>query len=193
MGQHDTVSRMCIDGKLHIPGQVLPIIDDCLPIRSLQQPSCKAFRLHDRHTVGTDQILHPELRCPDPMIRPNLLQPGIHHLALLHIILADRPVLGSLPALIGDAHRPALHLQLEVQRHILPIQIPVSVHAGTAPVPSVPQNHLHLVLPLCQQLRHIISLIEQPFVISGSPRCQHKLPHPLPVQKRLIQPMAGDV
>ena len=193
MGQHNTVPRMCIDGKFHIPGQILPIIDDCLPIRSLQQPSCKAFRLHNRHTVGTDQILHPELRQPYPMILPNLLQPGIHHLALLHIILADRPVLGSLPAFIGDAYRPALHLQLKIQRHILPIQIPVPIHAGTAAIPPIPQDDLYRILPLLQQLRHIISLISQPSVIGGSPRSQHKLSHPLPVQKRLIQPMTGDV
>ena len=179
--------------KLHISGQILPIIDHDASVRRLQKLSLKTLVFCHWHTVGAAQICCPKVLCLYQMPISDFLQPGIHCLALLHVIFPHRTCLRGLPAFIGNADRLSVYLQLKIQSHVLPVKISFSVHSGTAAVPAVAQDYLYPVFSLSYQLRHIIGLICQPPVIGVTPGSQNKISHSLSVDPCLIQPMTGNI
>ena len=67
--------------------------------------------------------------------------PCIVDLALLHIVLADRPALRCLHRVIGNADRFAVHLQLKQHAQGITEQITVAIHTARAAVPSITESN----------------------------------------------------
>jgi hypothetical protein len=92
----------------------------------------------------------------------------------------------------GDDGLP-VGLELEVQRHIRAVEVPVAVHAGAAAVPAVAQGHDQLVFAFSQQPGNIVGLYGEALVIVPGAGREDKIAHAPPVQTGFIQAVAGDI
>ena len=124
---------------LHVASHVLPKVQHGLAARGAQQPARKGFLLPDGHGVhaGDGQGVRLGLYAMPTGKFP--FQPGIVHLALLQIVLADGTLLGGLHTAVRNTDRLAVHFQLEQDSHFFPEQVTVSIHAGGTAVPAVAQ------------------------------------------------------
>ena len=69
------------------------------------------------------------------------LKSCIVYLALLHIVLTNRPALRCLHRVIGNADRFAVHLQLKQHAQGITEQVAVTVHAARAAVPAITESN----------------------------------------------------
>ena len=69
------------------------------------------------------------------------LKPCVIDLALLHIVLTNRPALRCLHRVIGNADRFAVHLQLKQHAQGITEQITVAIHTARAAVPAITESN----------------------------------------------------
>ena len=178
---------------LHIACHVLAKVQHGLTVGGAQQPARKGFLLPDGHGVhaGDGQGVRLGL---DAMPAGKLpFQPGIVHLALLQIILANRAALGGLHVVIRNADRLAVHFQLEQDSHFFPEQVTVSIHAGGAAVPAVAQCDKQLIFTVTDKRSHIVGLCPKVLVCGKAAGGKHHVADTLAVQPCRIQPLGGNV
>ena len=114
MSQDNSVPGMGVYLEFHISGQILPIVNDRLPIGRLKDFSLKALHLRNWYTVGAAKGLHTEILYLYHVIIGNLLHPRINHLALLHVVFPNRARLRSFPAFIRNADYFPIYFQLKI-------------------------------------------------------------------------------
>ena len=178
---------------LHIASHVLAKVQHGLAVGGAQQPARKGFLLPDGHGVhaGDGQGVRLGLYAMPTGKFP--FQPGIVHLALLQIILANRAALGGLHVVIRNADRLAVHFQLEQDSQFAAEQVTVTIHAGGAAVPAVAQCNEQLVFPLTDKCCHIVGLCPKVLVCGKAAGGKHLVADTLAVQPCRIQPLGGNV
>ena len=87
---------------------------------------------------------------------------------------------------------PPILTQLSSQQISVPVDVRPPLQTEAPFIPAVPQGDLQLVV-LPEQSRHIIGLIADIAGVLGETWGEQVLPHPVPVEVRLIEPQAGDV
>ena len=178
---------------LHIASHVLPKVQHSLAIGGAQQPARKGFLLPDGHGVhtGDGQGVRLGLYVMPAGKRP--FQPGIVHLALLHIILPDGTLLGGFHAAVRNADRLAVHFQLKQNSQFAAEQVTVTIHAGGAAIPAVAQCDEQLVFPLTDKRSHIVGLCPKVPIRGKAAGGKHHVTDTLAVQPCRIQTLGGNV
>ena len=133
----------CAGGQrhLHITGDILPKVQHRLAVGRLQQLAGECFVFQNRHGVhtGDGQIITVSAHTmPAGQLA---LKPCVIDLALLHIVLTNRPALRCLHRVIGNADRFAVHLQLKQHTQRITEQITVAIHAARAAVPAITESN----------------------------------------------------
>ncbi len=147
MAKTDGLPCMGIQRKFHIPRQILTEVQHGTAVLRPKQRARKTLLLTDGRAHGLRQQPAVQLSHAHPVPARDLSSP-VTGLPLLHIILPDRAVGRSLPALVGSTDDFTLLLQLTEKSQPFPVEKPVSVHAAAAAIPAVPQHHQQLVFPL---------------------------------------------
>ena len=178
---------------LHIASHVLPKVQHGLAARGAQQPARKGFLLPDGHGVhaGDGQGVRLGLDAMPAGKFP--FQPGIVHLALLQIVLADGAPLGSLHAAVRNADRLAVHFQLEQDSHFFPEQVTVTIHAGGTAVPAIAQCDEQFVFTVTDKLCDIVGLCPKVLICGKTAGGKHHITDTLAVQPCRIQTLGGNV
>ena len=112
-GQLDLLPGTGGQRHFHIAGKVLPKVQHGLTVGRLQQLAGEGFVFQDRHGIHTGDGQVVAVGAHTVPASQLALEPCIVDLALLHIVLADRPALRCLHRSIGNADRFAVHLQLK--------------------------------------------------------------------------------
>ena len=86
------------------------------------------------------------------------LKSCIVDLALLHIVLTNRPALRCLHRAVRNANGLAVYLQLKQHTQRITEQVAVTVNAACAAVPAVTKGNQQLVFTVTQILRYIVCL-----------------------------------
>ena len=178
---------------LHIASHVLPKVQHGLAVRGAQQLARKGFLLPDGHGVhaGDGQGVRLGL---DAMPTGKLpFQPGIVHLALLQIVLADGAPLGGLHAAVRNTDCLAVHFQPEEDSQFAAEQVTVTIHAGGAAVPAIAQCDEQFIFTVADKRGHIVGLCPKVLIRGKAAGGKHHITDPLAVQPCCIQPLGGNV
>ena len=157
-GQLDLLPGAGGQRHLHIAGDILPKIQHGLAVGRLQQLAGEGFVFQNRHGIhaGDGQVVAVGAHAvPAGQFA---LKSCIVDLALLHIVLTNRPALRCLHRAIGNANGLAVHLQLKQHTQRITEQVAVTVHAARAAVPAVTKGNQQLVFTVTQILRYIVCL-----------------------------------
>ena len=140
-GQLDLLSGVGGQCHLHITGDILPKVQHGLPVGRLQQLAGEGFVFQNRHGIhtGDEQII--AVGAHTVPARQFAFEPRIVDLALLHIVLTNRPALRCLHRVIGNADRFAVHLQLKQHAQGITEQITVAIHTARAAVPAITESN----------------------------------------------------
>ena len=178
---------------LHVASHVLPKVQHGLAARGAQQPARKGFLLPDGHGVhaGDGQGVRLGLYAMPTGKFP--FQPGIVHLALLQIVLADGTLLGGLHTAVRNTDRLAVHFQLEQDSQFAAEQVTVTIHTGGAAVPAVAQCDKQFIFTVTDKRGHIVGLCPKVLIRSKAAGGKHHVADPLAVQPCRIQPLGGNV
>ena len=139
-GQLDLLSSVGDQRYLHIPGKVLPKVQHGFAVGRLQQLAGECFVFQNRHGIhtGNGQII--TVGAHTVPAGQFALKSCIVDLALLHIVLTNRPALRCLHRVIGNADRFAVHLQLKQHAQGITEQITVAIHTARAAVPAITES-----------------------------------------------------
>ena len=137
----------CAGGQrhLHITGDILPKVQHGLAVGRLQQLAGEGFMFQNRHSIhaGDGQVVAVGAHAvPAGQLA---FEPCVIDLALLHIVLADRPALRCLHRAVRNADGLAVHLQLKQHAQRIAEQVAVTVNAACAAVPAVAKGNQQLV------------------------------------------------
>ena len=178
---------------LHVASHVLPKVQHGLAARGAQQPARKGFLLPDGHGVhaGDGQGVRLGLYAMPTGKFP--FQPGIVHLALLQIVLADGTLLGGLHTAVRNTDRLAVHFQLEQDSQFAAEQVTVTIHTGGAAVPAVAQCDKQFIFTVTDKRGHIVGLCPKVLIRSKAAGGKHHVADPLAVQPCRIQPPGSNV
>ena len=139
--QLDLLSGVGDQRYLHITGDILPKVQHRLAVGRLQQLAGECFVFQNRHGIhtGNGQIITVGTHTvPAGQFALKLC---IVDLALLHIVLTNRPALRCLHRVIGNADRFAVHLQLKQHAQGITEQITVAIHTARAAVPAITESN----------------------------------------------------
>ena len=184
-----------VGSQLHfyIACHILPEIQNRFSIGCAEQSARKGFLLPDGHSVHAGDWQGVRLGLYAMPAGKLPFQPGIVHLALLQIVLADGTTLGGCHAAVRNADRLAVHFQLEQDSHFFPEQVTVSIHAGSAAVPAIAQRDQQLVFSLTDKRCHIVGLCPKVLVCGKAAGSKHHIADPLAVQPCRIQALGGNI
>ena len=166
----------------HITCHILPEIQNRFSIGCAEQPARKGFLLPDRHGVHTGDGQGVRLGLDAMPVGKLPFQPGIVHLALLQIVLADGAALGCFHGIIRNADRLAIHFQLEQDSQFLAEQVAVTIHAGGDAVPAIAQRDEQFILAGMNKHCHIVGLYPKVLVCGKAAGSKHHIADPLAVQ-----------
>ena len=121
------------------------------------------------------------------------LKSCIVDLALLHIVLTDRPVLRCLHRAVRNTDGFAVHLQLKQHAQRITEQVAVTVNAACAAVPAITESNQKLILALVQQRGHIVGLRAKMLVPGKAAGSQNHITNAHAVQPCHIQSLGRDV
>ena len=182
-------------GQLHlyIACHVLAKVQHGLAVGGAQQPARKGLLLPDGHGVhaGDGQGVRLGLDAMPTGKFP--FQPGIVHLALLQIVLADGTLLGGLHTAVRNTDRLAVHFQLEQDSQFAAEQVTVTIHTGGAAVPAVAQCDKQFIFTVTDKRGHIVGLCPKVLIRSKAAGGKHHVADPLAVQPCRIQPPGSNV
>ena len=184
-----------VGGQLHfyIACHILPEIQNRFSIGCVEQSARKGFLFPDGHGVHANEgerVGHSPHAVPAGQFS---FQPGIVHLALLQIVLADRAALGGLHVAVRNTDRLAVHFQLEQDSQFLAEQVAVTIHARGAAIPAIAQCDQQFVFPLTDKRSHIVGLCPKVLVCSKAAGSKHPVADPLAVQPCRIQTLGGNI
>ena len=149
--------------------------------------------LTDRYEGLATEMVKAEVPHGNSMPAGNLLHACIVCLTLLEIIFAYRSALSGLPAFIAAKSSLAVELDLAEQGEILAIEIPQPVNTYAAAVPAVTEGDNQLILAFTEQIRNIVGLYTQSFMVVARAGCQHEATDARAVENRLIQTVTSDI
>ena len=140
-GQLDLLPGAGGQRHLHITGDILPKVQHRLAVGRLQQLAGECFVFQNRHGIhaGDGQII--TVSAHTVPAGQFALKPCIVDLALLHIVLADRPALRCLHRAVRNTDGFAVHLQLKQHAQGITEQITVAVHTACAAVPAIAESN----------------------------------------------------
>ena len=185
----------CAGGQrhLHITGDILPKVQHGLAVGRLQQLAGEGFVFQNRHGIHTGNRQVIAVGAHTVPAGQFTFDPCIVDLALLHIVLANRPALRCLHRAIGNADRFAVHLQLKQHAQRITEQVAVTVHAARAAVPAITESNQKLILALVQQRGHIVGLRTKMFVPGKAAGSQHHITNAHAVQPCRVQSLGRDI
>ena len=192
-GQLDLLPGAGGQRHFHIAGKVLPKVQHGLTVGRLQQLAGEGFVFQDRHGIHTGDGQVVAVGAHTVPAGQLALEPCIVDLALLHIVLADRPALRCLHRVIRNADGLAVHLQLKQHAQRVPKQITVTVHAARAAVPAVTKGNQQLIFAVAQIFRYIVGLRRKVLVAGKAAGGQNHIPNALSVQPCRVQSLGRDI
>ena len=157
-GQLDLLPGAGGQRHLHITGDILPKVQHSLAVGRLQQLAGEGFVFQNRHGVHTDDGQIITVGAHTVPAGQAAFEPCVIDLALLHIVLADRPALRCLHRAVRNANGLAVHLQLKQHAQRITEQVAVTVHTARAAVPAVTKGNQQLIFAVAQILRYIVGL-----------------------------------
>ena len=157
-GQLDLLPGAGDQRYLHITGDILPKVQHGLAVGRLQQLAGEGFMFQNRHGVHTGDGQIITVSAHTVPAGQFALKPCVIDLALLHIVLADRPALRCLHRAVRNADSLAVHLQLKQHAQRITEQVAVTVNAACAAVPAVTKGNQQFVFTVMKILRCIVSL-----------------------------------
>ena len=140
-GQLDLLPGAGGQRHLHITGDILPKVQHGFAVGRLQQLAGECFVFQNRHGVHTGDGQVVAVGAHAVPVGQVALEPCVIDLALLHIVLADRPALRCLHRAVRNADRLAVHLQLKQHAQRITEQVAVTVHAARAAVPAITESN----------------------------------------------------
>ena len=173
--------------KAHEACEILPEIEHRLAVRRGEKLPFKMLVLADRDAVRAGEVRRAVVADLHAVPVGDLLAPSIIHLALLHVVFAQRAGLAGLPAAVRAEDGPAVGLQLQPERDVLAVDVAVAVHAGAAAVPAVAEEGDQLILPLAQEAGDVVRLDVQDLVIAAAARREDKIARAAAVEPDFIQ------
>ena len=192
-GQLDLLPGTGGQRHLHITGDILPKVQHGFAVGRLQQLAGEGFVFQDRYGIHTGDGQIITIGVHTVPAGQFAFAPCIVDLALLHIVLADRPALRCLHRVIRNADGLAVHLQLKQHAQRVPKQITVTVHAARAAVPAVTKGNQQLIFAVTQIFRYIVGLRRKVLVAGKAAGGQNHIPNALSVQPYRIQSLGGNV
>ena len=139
--QLDLLSGVGDQRYLHITGNILPKVQHGFAVGRLQQLAGEGFVFQNRHGIHTENGQVIAVGAHTVPAGQFALKSCIVDLALLHIVLTNRPALRCLHRVIGNADRLAVHLQLKQHAQGITEQITVAIHTARAAVPAITESN----------------------------------------------------